>query len=82
MNMYYLFAKDDKLSIFFLGQSSHDFGHLQGSKVIIIFARYFHMNTTVCSHGKGSADGLLSKIERWVKRKYWIKSITVYHNVQ
>lgn len=67
MSMCYLFAKDDKLSIFFLGQSSHDFGHLQGSEVFIIFARHFNMNTTVCSHGKGSADGLLSKTRGGLK---------------
>lgn len=56
-----LFAKDDKLGVFLLGQSSHDFGDLQGSQVFIIFPRYFHMNATVCSHGKGCADGLLKK---------------------
>lgn len=62
-----LFAKDDELSVFLLGQSSHYFGDLQGSEGFIVLPSHFHVNATVCSHGKGSADGLLSEGEIKVK---------------
>ncbi len=56
-----LFAKDDELSFLLLGQSSQDLGDVQGSQGFIVFSSHFHMNATVCSHGKRSADGLLSR---------------------
>lgn len=56
-----LFAKDDKLCVLLLGQSSQDLGDLQGSQGFIVFPSHFHMNATVCPHGKSSADGLLSE---------------------
>lgn len=62
-----LFAKDDELRLLLLGQSSHDLGDLQGSHGFIVFPSHFHMNATVCSHGKGSTDGLLSEGETRVK---------------
>lgn len=56
---FYLFPKNDELGVLFLGQSSHDLGNLQGSQGFIVFSSHFHVNATVCSHGKGSTDGLL-----------------------
>ncbi len=69
MLIFNLFAKDDELRILLLGQSSHDLGDLQGSQGFIVLPSHFHMNATVCSHGKGSTDGLLREGEIQVKER-------------
>lgn len=61
-----LFAKNNELSLFLLGQSSQNLGDLQRAQSFIVFPSHFYMNATVSSHGKGSADGLLSEGEIWV----------------
>ncbi|KAG7216829.1 hypothetical protein INR49_001483 [Caranx melampygus] len=52
---------DDELCILLLSQSSHDLGDLEGSQGVIVFPSHFYMNATICPHGKGGTDGLLSE---------------------